>query len=214
MLMDMDDIGSQIGFPQAVPPQKRAKVDDYIDVESVQFAGTSPSEAKPEMRWLPPYIMGEWEGGFAKKRKFVTIYFQLLTGTLEPGKVKVSVSNDGYQLIVKSRAPDIMVQSGLSLLHSDEPVVNRNTDFHLKISSLDEAVEEVKTVWGDEPFYFVCRIPLKYSCEKNFTMTNKAERCGTRMLYITVKERGDEEEVAQSSWTPLDGGEEVKGTFP
>jgi hypothetical protein len=202
-----------IGMP---PSTKKVKmIDDEIDLDFDEeppppvFASYSTPPTTQDVEFMPPYFMKHWTT-LLTKRNMITIYLLMLSGSTDPGRVKVSVTDDGRHLVIKNRVPDIMIEEGLTTLHRDEDTDKKvQTDFHYRLGALNQAVREAKEIWGppssDGAYYWTARIPLEFPCEKSFKIRNKADRMGAKIVYITFKAKGNEEETTLSAWPVLDG---------
>lgn len=202
-----DDLAAQTIASAALAP-KRRRVSDSIDLaddtdddDDVYYGGTL-STGRKETEWQPAYFLGEWKEADTP-RKRISIVIQLLCGNTDDENLQVSVTDDGMQLVVKSRIPDIMMEKGLHRLHMDEESEMTQTDFHNRKSAMCAAVEAFmrKSVGPtSDRFWFLSRIPLKFPCEKTFDVRNKGDSSGVRLLYITLKEKGDEVTKIGNSW--------------
>ena len=196
------DLEETVSLPFAL---KRSRLPEEIDSDSDDEGPPTKVAREVENWWRPGFFMNTWTS-LLTKRNMVTIMVHLMSGTTDPGRVKVAVTDDGMQLVIKTRVPEIMMEEHLPTLHLDELLENRDHDFHYRLGALDEAVDAAKKIWGGpaEEYYWIARIPLKFACEKVFEMRNKGDKKGARMLYITLKEKGNEDEITALLWPILD----------
>jgi hypothetical protein len=106
----------------------------------------SPANSRNEIPWVPGYFKKTYEILVETKRKMINICIVLLSGS-DKGMVSYSILEDGSELVLKTKVPAIFLEPGLSTLHDiSEPV--RDTNYHLRLSALCEAINDARSVWG------------------------------------------------------------------
>jgi hypothetical protein len=180
---------------------KYSNVFDDDDIESVMAIEYDTNE----IPWMPYYQEGPWST-FADNKRRLTFIILLLSGTsYSKERVAVTVEQEGMCLVIRCRLPDILNENGLATIHSDEPESLRDNDYHTRVRAMSDCQKAQKARVGSNELYAVARINLKFACDhQNFTIRNKADNNGARVLYITVNElEKRKEQNPENEWPEL-----------
>ena len=191
--------------------------DDFDDLKpSAKFSekplsmaskNIQPGSSK-EISWVPVFFMAEWRTFFSNSR-MLTVVILLMSGVAyeSAARIHVAIEDGGMTLVLQCRIPDIMCEEGLLRLHSDEPKLSRDSNYHLRVKALCDTMMEQKEAMGMGYIVAMARIGLKFACKVSFKMTNKSDRTEAKIMYIQLEELNEpkhskEQEVG--AWVEMD----------
>lgn len=161
--------------------------------KKARFSSTNPldptenlnSFAQYRQQWMPNHTMAVWKNGVL--RKMVTVVVVLDGGLNVDIDVKVKVSEDGHELIIKQKLVDMV--ANIDTLHNyfrkKDP--NAYPVYHPKIIAFQEYMKGMKREVGDN-IYNVAKIKLPFQVQSDVEEKHKlGNKDGVRLIYVDLR---------------------------
>lgn len=139
----------------------------------------------------PGLVVAYWKD--QKKKNMVTCVFPTLAGQ----NSHLLVVNEGMTLLVMMSPPCVMFEDQLKGLFADVPDNRRDMDFYSKLQAVEDATKEERSNWRlveMEGYHWSFAIHLKFACEKETDYDPHKALGGARLLRVTLKEKGSDED--------------------
>jgi hypothetical protein len=136
-------------------------------------------------QWMPNHTMAVWKNQLL--RRMTTVAVVLDGGVNIESDVKVKVSDDGYELIIKQKLVDRV--ANIDMLHEyfrkKDPSLFPS--YHPKIIAFQEYMKGMKREMGDS-IYNTARIKLPFQVQLDIMEKHKlGDKDGVRLLYVDLR---------------------------
>jgi hypothetical protein len=181
---DDDDDEENNNKENITTDDKRNAKKPRLSTNNSTLESTTPFQMKKQP-WMPNHTMAVWKNGLL--RKMVTVVVVLDGGLNVDTDVKVKVSEDGHELIIKQKLVDMV--ANIDTLHN----YFRKKDphaypvYHPKIIAFQEYMKGMKREVCDN-IYNVAKIKLPFQVQSDVEEKHKlGNKDGVRLIYLDLR---------------------------